>query len=178
MAYFSKFPKGYYDIKGNGQVKLVTDLMRRVKVRSKIRDEASLYSTYDVPNGERPEHTAFKHFGDTELHWIILMTNDMTDAYYDWPLSEQDFEAYVKDKYVNPDSVHHYEVTQSSGKQTGNGPDDYTHKVQVNSDAVGAQSVSNYEYEQRLQDERRTIKLLQPQFLGLFVEEFERLVRK
>ena len=96
----------------------------------------------------------------------------------DWPLSEQDFEAYVKDKYANPDSVHHYEVTQSSGKQTGNGPDDYTHKVQVNSDAVGAQSVSNYEYEQRLQDERRTIKLLQPQFLGLFVEEFERLVRK
>ena len=65
MAYFSKFPKGYYDIKGNGQVKLVTDLLRRVKVRSKIRDETSLYQTYDVPNGERPETTAFKHFGDT-----------------------------------------------------------------------------------------------------------------
>jgi hypothetical protein len=178
MAYFTNFPKGYYDIKGNGQVKLVTDLMRRIKVRSKIRDEASLYQTYDVPNGERPETTAFKHFGDTELHWVILMTNDITDAYYEWPLSEQDFETYVRDKYANPDAVHHYEVTQSSGRQTGNGPEDYTHKVQVNSDAVGAQSVSNYEYEQRLQDERRTIKLLQPQFLGLFIEEFERLVRK
>jgi hypothetical protein len=178
MAYFTNFPKGYYDIKGNGQVKLVTDLMRRIKVRSKIRDEASLYQTYDVPNGERPETTAFKHFGDTELHWVILMTNDITDAYYEWPLSEQDFETYVRDKYANPDAVHHYEKTQSSGRQTGNGPEDYTHKVQVNSDAVGAQSVSNYEYEQRLQDERRTIKLLQPQFLGLFIEEFERLVRK
>lgn len=178
MAYFTNFPKGYYDIKGNGQVKLVTDLMRRIKVRSKIRDEASLYQTYDVPNGERPETTAFKHFGDTELHWVILMTNDISDAYYGWPLSEQDFETYVRDKYANPDAVHHYEKTQSSGRQTGNGPEDYTHKVQVNSDAVGAQSVSNYEYEQRLQDERRTIKLLQPQFLGLFIEEFERLVRK
>ena len=178
MAYFTNFPKGYYDIKGNGQVKLVTDLMRRIKVRSKIRDEASLYQTYDVPNGERPETTAFKHFGDTELHWVILMTNDITDAYYEWPLSEQDFETYVRDKYANPDAVHHYEKTQSSGRQTGNGPEDYTHKVQVNSDAGGAQSVSNYEYEQRLQDERRTIKLLQPQFLGLFIEEFERLVRK
>lgn len=178
MAYFTNFPKGYYDIKGDGQVKLVTDLMRRIKVRSKIRDEASLYQTYDVPNGERPETTAFKHFGDTELHWVILMTNDITDAYYEWPLSEQDFETYVRDKYANPDAVHHYEVTQSSGRQTGNGPEDYSHKVQVNSDAVGAQSVSNYEYEQRLQDERRTIKLLQPQFLGLFIEEFERLVRK
>ena len=178
MAYFSKFPKGFYDMKGDGNVKLVTDLLRRVKVRSKVINEASLYQTYDVPNGERPETTAFKHFGDTELHWVILMTNDITDAYYEWPLSEQDFETYVRDKYANPDAVHHYEVTQSSGRQTGNGPEDYSHKVQVNSDAVGAQSVSNYEYEQRLQDERRTIKLLQPQFLGLFIEEFERLVRK
>ncbi len=92
MAYFTNFPKGYYDIKGNGQVKLVTDLMRRIKVRSKIRDEASLYQTYDVPNGERPETTAFKHFGDTELHWVIFMTNDITDAYYEWPLSEPAFE--------------------------------------------------------------------------------------
>ena len=178
MAYFSKFPKGYYDMKGDGNVKLVTDLMRRIKVRAKILDEVSLYDTYDVPSGERPEVTAFKHFGDTELHWIILLTNDVTDAYYDWPLSEQDFEVYVNDKYDNPGSVHHYEVTQSSGRQTGNGPEDYSHKVQVNSDTLGAESVSNYEYEQRLQDERRTIKLLQPQFLGLFVEEFERLIRK
>ena len=177
MAYFSKFPKGVYDIKGNKQLKLVTDIMRRIKVRAKILDEVSLYDTYDVPSGERPEVTAFKHFGDTELHWIILMTNDITDAYYQWPLSEQDFEAYVKDKYDNPGSVHHYEVTQSSGRQTGNGPEDYTHKVQVNSDPVGAQSVSNYEYEQRLQDEKRSINLLNPAYLTTFLEEFNNLVR-
>ena len=178
MAYFSKFPKGVYDIKGDGNVKLVTDLMRRIKIRSKIRDEVSLYQTYDVPNGERPEHTAFKHFGDTELHWIILMTNDITDAYYDWPLSEQDFESYVNDKYDNPGTVHHYEVTQSSGNTTGNGPFDYDHKIEVNSTALGAQSVSNREYESRKQDKLRNIKLLDPKFLPLFVEEFERLVRR
>ena len=61
MAYFSKFPKGVYDIAGNKQFKLVTDIMRRIKVRAKVLNEASLYDKYDVPSGERPEMTAFKH---------------------------------------------------------------------------------------------------------------------
>ena len=176
--YFNKFPKGNYDLKGDGKFKLVTDIMRRVKVRSKIVDEASLYDKYDVPSGEKPEDTAFKHFGDAELHWVILLTNNVTDRYYDWPLSFQDFEAFVKDKYANPDGIHHYEVTRSSGKTTGNGPDDYSHKIEVNSDASGAQSVSNREYEQRLQDEKRQIKLLNPSFLGTFITEFEKLISK
>ena len=60
--YFSQFEQGYYDLKGDGKEKLVTDLMTRVKVREKIIDEASLYDKYDVPSGERPEDTAFKHF--------------------------------------------------------------------------------------------------------------------
>ena len=176
--YFSKFPKGLYDIKGDGNKKLVTDLMKRVKVRSKILSESSLYDTYDVPSGERPEDTAYKHFGDPELHWVILLTNNITDAYYGWPLSDLEFETYVTNKYTNPSSIHHYEVTQSSGRTTGNGPDDYSHKIEVNSTTVGAQSVSNYEYERRLQDQKRQIKLLQPQFLGVFLQEFESLIQK
>ena len=176
--YFSKFPKGNYDITGNGNQKLVTDLFRRIKLRSKISDEASLYDVYDVPNGEKPEDTAFKHFGDPELHWVILLTNNITDRYYDWPLTDQDFETYVTQKYDNPDAIHHYEITQSSGPQTGNGPDDYSYKIEVNSTEPGAQSVSNREYEQRLQDEKRTIKLLNPQFLGIFLQEFEKLITK
>ena len=176
--YFNKFPKGNYDLKGDGKFKLVTDIMRRVKVRSKIVDEASLYDKYDVPSGEKPEDTAFKHFGDAELHWVILLTNNVTDRYYDWPLSFQDFETFVRDKYANPDGIHHYEVTRSSGKTTGNGPNDYSHKIEVNSDATGAQSVSNREFEQRLQDQKRQIKLLNPSFLGLFIQEFEKLISK
>ena len=176
--YFSKFPKGNYDIKGNRNQKLVTDLFRRIKLRSKISDESSLYDVYDVPNGEKPEDTAYKHFGDPELHWVILITNNITDRYYGWPLTDQDFETYVRNKYTNPDAIHHYEITQSSGPQEGNGPDDYSHKIEVNSTQVGAQSVSNREYEQRLQDEKRQIKLLQPQFLGLFISEFEKLISK
>ena len=175
--YFRQFEKGYYDLKGDGKQKLVVDLMTRVKVREKILDEASLYDKYDVPSGERPEDTAFKHFGSSQYHWVVLLTNNITDVYYDWPMSEQSFETFIRDKYTNPDGVHHYEVTQSSGKTTGSGPDDYSHKIEVNSDATGAQSVSNREYEQRLQYEKRSINLLNPAYLTTFIEEFNNLVR-
>ena len=175
--YFKNFQKGLYDIKGDGNQKLVTDLMTRVKVREKIVNEAMLYDTYDVPSGEKPEDTAYKHFGSSQYHRVILLTNNITDRYYGWPLSEQDFETYITDKYDNPDAVHHYEITQSSGTQTGNSPDDYSHKIEVNSTEPGAQSVSNREYEQRLQDEKRQIKLLDPNYLLTFIDEFEKLVR-
>ena len=175
--YFRQFDRGYYDLKGDGNQKLVTDLMTRVKVREKIIDEASLYDKYEVPSDERPEDTAFKHFGSSQYHWVILLTNNITDAFYDWPMSEQTFETFIRDKYSNPDGIHHYEVTTSSGKTTGNGPDDYSHKIEVNSDATGAQSVSNREYEQRLQDSKRSINLLNPAYLTTFIEEFSNLVR-
>ena len=176
--YFRNFERGYYDLKKDGNQKLVTDLMTRVKVRDKVVDEVSLCDSYDVPSGERPEDTAFKHFGSATYHWVILLTNNITDAFYEWPMSEQDFETFLKDKYSNPDGIHHYEVTQTSGKQTGDGPADYSHKLEVNSDYPGAQSVSNREYENRLQDQKRQINILLPKYLATFEQEFRRLIRK
>ena len=175
--YFRNFTKGMYDIKGDGNKKLVTDLMTRVKVREKILNESMLYDTYDVPNGEKPEDTAFKHFGSAQYHWVILLTNDITDRYYGWPLTDQDFETYITQKYDNPDAIHHYEITQSSGPQTGNGPDDYEHKIEVNSTTTGAEAVSNYEYERRLQNQKRQIKLLDPAYLPDFETEFNKLIQ-
>ena len=66
----------------------------------------------------------------------------------------------------------------SSGKTSAQGPDDYSHKIEVNSDASGAQSVSNREFEQRLQDKKIKIKLLNEQYLSTFIDEFNTLVRK
>ena len=106
-----------YDIDNTKNFKLVTDIFRRIKVREQLKENAALFSTYDVPSGEQPETTSYKHFGTTDYFWIILLLNDITDRYYGWPLSDQDFEKYVKDKYANPQGIHHYEITQSSGLQ-------------------------------------------------------------
>ena len=177
MAYFEKFPKILYDIDNTKNFKLVTDILRRVKVREAIKDNAVLFDKYDVDSGDSPETVAYKIYGSVRYYYVILLLNDIKDRYYDWPLSYQAFESYVKDKYANPNGIHHYEITQSSGTSTSNGPDDYDYLIEVNSTQPGAVAVTNYEYEQRLQDKKRQIKLLKPGFLKAFETEFEKLVR-
>ena len=173
--YFTRFPKGQYIIPGTKEYKLVSDLWRRVKIRDKIKNEASLYSEYFVADGERPETIAERHFGSPELHWIILITNDVTDGFHGWPLAFTAFEEFVKDKYDIPGAIHHYEKVQSSGPQTSI---DNSHLIECNSTDVGAQAVSNREYEQRKQDSISRIKLLSPSFLPAIIEEFERLMNE
>ena len=174
--YFSYFPKGTYDIRNDGNEKVVTDLMVRVKVRSKVLNESMLYDLYDIPEGETPELTALKHFGNSNYHWVILLTNGITDRYYGWPLTTYEFENYLNEKYTNPDGIHHYEITQLSGKTKGDGPRDYSHKIIVNSNEPGAIAISNRQYEERLQDEKRQIKLLNAAYLPILLDEFANLV--
>jgi len=177
MSYFNKFPLMSYDIKGNKIRKLLPDILRRVKLRATIKSGGMLFEKYDVKEGEKPEDIAFKWFGDAELHWVILMTNNITDRYYDWPLNQVQFAEFLTDKYGdNVDAVHHYEVTKDSGRTTSNGPSDYSHLVEVNSDTDNAISISNRQYEEREQDKKRQIQLLNKSFLGDFIAEFDKLI--
>ena len=176
MSYFSKFPLFAYDIKNNNNYKLLPDILRRVKLRATIKSGGMLFDKYDVKEGEKPEDVAYKWFGDAELHWVILMTNNITDRYYGWPMNQSQFAEYLDDKYSNPDAIHHYEVTQDSGRTTGKGPSDYSYLVEVNSDTDNAVSVSFREYEEREQDKKRQIQLLNKSLLGDFIAEFDRLI--
>ena len=178
MSYFEQFQKLVYDIKGNEEYKLVPDIFRRIKLKSKVSDNLMLYDKYDIADGETPESVAFNVYGDAQLHWVILLTNNIQNRYHGWPLSNQAFEKWVFEKYENPQATRHYEVIQSSGPQKGNGPEDYDHMLEVNDGTPGAQSVSYYEYELRIQNQKRQIKLLDPRYLNAFVSEFERLIRK
>jgi hypothetical protein len=176
MAYFESFPLMAYDIKGNEQYKLLPNILKRVKLRAGIRSGSFLFDSYDVTDGERPEDIAFKLYGDAELHWVILMTNNVTDRYYQWPLSAPQFAEHLTDKYGagNEDAVHHYEKTQDSGPTSSR---DSSHLVECNSDDGDPSIISNRDYEYRKQDEYRQIKLLDPAFLDTFVEEFKNLIR-
>ena len=171
--YFKSFPTVPYDSQGNGKFKDVKNLLRRIGLRSKIKSNASLFDTYDVKNGETPESIAFKLYGDSELHWIIMLMNDITDRYHDWPMSEAQFLQFVNDKYSNPDGTHHYEISQSSG--------DTSKKINIgtdNTDYPTATLITNFEHEQEEQDKKRKIRLLDPSFLEDFVEEFKLLMRE
>ena len=169
--YFANFPVIPYDSVGNGNFKLVTNLLKRVAVRAKVRTNTALYDTYDVKDGETPEILADKLYNDAELHWVILLVNDITDRYHQWPKNTNQFLAYINDKYSNIDATHHYEISQVSG--------DTTIKIDIGTDNTehsGASVVTNYEYEEDLQDKKRKIRLLDPAYLGPFVAEYEKLM--
>ena len=178
MKYFNQFPGIDYDLKGDGNRTIVTDIFRRVKARSKIVNNVSAFDKYDVQEGEKPEDVAYKMYGDSDYFWVITLVNNIVNRYYDWPLDEYNFQQFVADKYDNPDAIHHYEITQSSGRQTGDGPSDYSHRVQCNATDAGAEAVSNIEFERRIQDEKRQIKLLSTQYLPIFEGEFRKLIRR
>ena len=178
--YFDTFPKILYDSKGNGKVKIVTNLLKRVAIRTKVKNNTSLFDTYTVQNGDTPESIADKLYDDPELHWVVLMVNDITDRYHQWPMYEQQFNTYVSEKYDNPDAVHHYEISQSSGDtstkiEVYNNSALYTGDTDFYSDAS---IITNREYEEREQDKKRQIRLLDPSFIDQFVEEFKLLMKE
>ena len=177
MSYFKRFPLMVYDMKDDGNYKLLPDILRRVKQRNAIKQGQFVFDNYDVRDGEKPEDIAYKWFGDAQLHWVILMTNNVTDRFHQWPMSQPQFQEFLEDKYDNPDGIHHYEITKSSGNTSSSGPNDYSHLVEVNSDTDNASSISNREYEERLQDKYRSIKLLNQRFLSDFLEEFDKLIK-
>jgi len=169
--YFQNFPLIPYDSVGNGQYKLVTNLLKRVALRTKVRTNAALFDTYDVQEGQTPEMIADKLYGDPNLHWIIMYVNNITDRYHQWPLTTPQFLAFLNDKYSNPDGLHHYEITQTSG--------DTTVTIDIGTDNTehsGATLITNREFEEKRQDTLRAIRLLDPAYVDQFVEEFENLM--
>ena len=173
--YFDSFPIIPYDSKGDLRFKDVTNLLRRVGMRTKLKTNTFLYDTYDVKEGETPEMIAHKLYGNPELHWIILLVNEVTDRYHQWPMSGMQFLDFLNDKYDNPDGIHHYETTQTSG--------DTKIKIEVENDVdedayTGLTPITNREYEQNEQDKKRKIRLVDPSFVEQFVDEFKKLMNE
>ena len=148
--FFDSFPKILYDSKGDGEVKIVTNLLKRVAVKTKVKTNAFILDTYDVKNGETPESIADKLYDDPELHWVVLLVNDITDRYHQWPMYEQQFNTYVEEKYSNPDGVHHYEIAQTSG-DTSTKLEVYNNSALYSGDTdfySSATTVTNRDYEE------------------------------
>ena len=166
-----------YDIKGNKNFKLLPDILKRVKIRSGLSASRFVFDKYNVKEGEKPEDVAFKYYGDPEYHWVIMMVNNITDRYYGWPMTQADFADFLTDKYGagSEDSVHHYELAQTSGATSSI---DESHMLEVNSDTDNATSISNRQFEERQQDKFRQIRLLDEKYLDSFTEEFFALIRK
>jgi len=171
--YFANFPFIIYDSVGNGDFKIVTNLLKRVALRTKVRTNTLLYDTYDVKEGETPEMIADKLYDDPQLHWVVLFVNNITDRYHQWPMNFGQFNAFIDDKYTDINAVHHYEIAQTSG--------DTSIKIDIGTDTTGYSeadltTITNYEFEVERQDTLRRIRLLDGEYIEQFVEEFETLM--
>mgnify|MGYP003123463871 CR=1 FL=1 len=175
--YFSQFPMMVYDLKGDKKFKLLPDILRRVKLRAGLSASRFVFDKYNVKENENPEDVAFKYYGDPTYHWVVLMVNNITDRYYQWPMNQADFADFLTDKYGagNEDATHHHELAQTSGKTTSI---DDSHMLEVNSDTDGATTITNRQYEERVQNDLRQIRLLDERYLDAFTEEFFALIRK
>ena len=168
MSYFNQFGTMLYDPAGDGSAKLCTDIMSRVRVRANMKKEIVMLDKYDVKENETPEIVADRHHGSVYYHWVVMLLNDISDVNHDWVKSTRQLQKYLLSKYTEAQltETHHYEIPQTSG--------DTSIKVEVEKATYPtATTVTNYEYEIALNEEKRSIDLLRNEYLTFFVDEFE-----
>ena len=116
--YFDKFPLVQYDISKDGNVRLATDILRRVAFREKILDQAGLFEEYYIEEGETPEMVAENVNDDPEMHWVVMLFNEIIDPKYDFPLSESQLENYLDKTY--PGKAYYLDANQDNVPVTTN----------------------------------------------------------
>lgn len=224
--YFQKFPKTFYTLDNAATVQVVTNILQRVVLTQELQNNFSVYDEYDVTDSDTPENLAYQLYGDSELHWLILHFNNIIDPRFDWPLSVNNLNEFVKSKYNNINGIHHYEdinqkeinaniiintssfnsfntadaiinlthdgvafvtskpsstsliVTTTkggfrSGDQISLGSNTQTTANIISTSTISGIPVTNYVYEDRLNETKRRIRILKPQFIESVVREFE-----
>jgi hypothetical protein len=135
-------------------------------------ENITVYDQYDIVDGETPEIIAAKIYGNPLYHWVIMLANNRFDYRADFPLNYTDLLKKVKATYGSSDEeiygVHHYEA--SVGNSSHNHP-----AFVVNSNYPDAYAVSNFEYEERVNEEKRRIKIISKQVLDAVVKEYSKM---
>ena len=167
--FFNQFPIAAIEIEG--QLINYPDIFRRVAV-NKFFDNAIYIDTYTVQDGEKPEHIAYRLYENAQYHWIVILANNITNIHKEWPKGHDDLIAMCLDKYGANQvyGVHHYAFSADRTVQT-----DYDEAKIASGEII---SVSNYDYELRLNEDKSEIKLLKPEYVQTFIGQFKQLIKK
>ena len=190
MAYFRELPNINYvsllkDKSRNDERLIVKNIFKREKLRSDIDQAITAFEYYDISENMRPDVVAQNIYGDPELDWIILVTNNITNIRDQWPLSNNDLQNYMVEKYgvTGLTNVHHYETTElkddnnriliEAGLQVdGN----FTFKVK-DKKYNPVQQVTNQQYEVNRNEEKRRIKILKSEYVSMFITDFRNAMK-
>ena len=193
--YFSQVPNLAYVDRTPGEktisaYKTVKNLFKRAKLREDIFSDLTYFTKYQIIGDERPDNVAEKFYDDPTLDWVILLANNITNIQTEWPLSENSFNNFLIDKYgseVGISSTHHYECT---GVKDTLGvviaPEgltidkDFTVTYYDKNSSAGivtasnlAETITNYDYESKIEDEKRNIFVLKPEYLSVVFNDLE-----
>lgn len=162
--YFQDFPNFLYeyDIKGEKQAFVVTDITRNIRFRRDVLANVTVYDEYDIIDGETPEIIAEKVYGNAEYHWVIMLANNRFDYLNDFPMRVPVLEKYITQKYGElADEIKHY--VDANG-------------FIVNSTKSGAVSISNRQYEEQLNETKRRIKIVSPKLLDTILKNYKDII--
>ena len=192
-SYFSEVPNFEYvsrlpDAKISDYI-TVKNFFKRGFLREDIFQNLSFFTKYSISGNDRPDNVAFEIYQDSTLDWLVLMANNIVNIQNEWPLSNVDFDELMLDKYGSYDTlfngIHHYETIEVKDardvKIVNAG-------LKVESDfsvtffderAGGMRTVTptipvtNYQYEQKVNEDKRNIYLLQPRYLQVVRDDLE-----
>ncbi len=178
MAYFKYFNQIGYDIRGSQdqlEIDSVTNILQRVRLRLDGIKYRVFFSQHMIQDGETPEYLAHQFYGDSELHWIILYAHQATNPYYDWPLKYHDLQKFIIKKYGvgNEYGTHHFEDNDGHTVDEHYFDRDAMNWVTVN----GTTIITNFQYEEKLNDDKRRLNIIRQEFVGPILKEFKLLLK-
>ena len=167
---------------------LVKNIWRRAQILVEYKSQVTLFTEENVRDGERPEDIATRLYRNPFYNWTILVINDITDVYSQWPKSVQQLQEFINSKYSNPMATKHH-VTTEVKDANGNiivpagkiVPSNYQIAYYNGSNTVTAipvASVTNATYETELNSKKQNIQVVKPELIEDFVSVYYNIANK
>ena len=191
MGYFREIPNlrypSFLQEKGSSfDYVEAKNLFRRTKLRDDLQNNFTLFDKYEIVEGMRPDNVAQELYESDQFDWVVLLVAGITNVRNEWPLSNRDLYYYAFDKYGDSLNSNMFfettEVKDTSGRlilpkgkvvdQNLTIPKPGAPNATINP-VVG---ISNFEYETRINDEKRNIFVLRLEYLQEFVNDFRDLM--
>ena len=198
--YFEQLPDFEY-VNRTDDGKLISDytkvknLFIRGKIREDIFQDTTTFEKYSIEGDDRPDNVAEKYYGNSSYDWIVLLSNNIINIYEEWPLPQAGWDAYLLEKYDNDydtlyNGVHHYESNEvknskgvvifPGGVRVGAAQSvsyfDQAANEQTTVNPV-SKAITNYEYENRINDDKRNIFLLKGIYIPVIRDDIEIMMR-
>jgi len=197
--YFSNLTEFLYvnrtkEGRSEGDYSIVKNFFKRVKLRDDIFQDLTFFTKFTVAGDDRPDNVANTVYDDPSLDWVILLSNNIVNVQSEWPLGQAAFNTYITEKYGDETTlysgIHHYESREvqandgtiiiPSGQRVSIGQsvsffDEDSSQQIVRTDV--AMPITNYAFEEKLNDEKRNIFVLKPIYLNIIFDDINQLMR-